>query len=174
MPQTISSALATAFAGPVTQPGYLVQINASQILRWSTLGNITYNGVPWTNQDFEVRGLKWDPTQDPVAKLRVQNLDGAIGAFFMLEQLVDVTVDIWQVAAGVLGAGDAAQMPRMVIDDCAIGLDWIEIGLVGYASMNAMSPRRRVEAASGFSYALPPGTQIAWGNEIFILEEGNN
>lgn len=172
MPQPISSALATAFAGPVTQPGYLIQINGSQILRWSTLGALTYNGVPWVDQDLDVQGLKWDPTQDPSAKLRIQNMDNAIGAFFMLEQLVDVTVDIYQIARGALTAGDAVYLARLVIDECTIGLDSIDVSLVGSASMNALSPRRRVDAVNGFSFALPVGTQIAWGSEIFILEEG--
>lgn len=174
MPRTISTGLATEFAKVVTQPGYLVQINASQIRRWSTFGDIVYQGVPWISMDFEVLGLQWDPDKDLQCTLTVQNLDSAIAAWILLESLADVTVDIYQFAAGALADGDAPQLARMVFDSCQVKLDQMNANLVQQSSLFAFSPRRRVDVPNGFSYALPKGSQIAWGNEIYVVEPDTN
>lgn len=168
MPRSISAALQTKFDAPVTQVFYLLQLNGSQIVRWSNGGDVTVLGVPWVNMDFEIDGLEWRGGALVSGHLRAQNLDNALGGLFLNEPMADVTVDIHQVERNVLS--DPQYLGTLVMDDSTINLDFLEAALVSSQSASAKSPRRRVDASNGFHYALPKGTQIAWGNEIFILE----
>ena len=173
MPRTITSALQTELSKQITSVGYLMQINGSQILRWTDIGDVTYNSVPWVGVDMDITGLKLDPDRDPECDLSVQNLDSAVAALFLTEAMADVTVDLYQFARGALATGDAAYMFKLVFDSMQIKVDRLTAHLSAYSSLYAFSPRRRVEVSTGFSYALPRGTQIAWGNEIFIVEPDN-
>lgn len=170
MPRAISTGLATELAKTVTRVGYLLQINGSEIRRWSNLGDVTYLGVPWADVDFEITGLRWDADRDPECQLRMNNLDSAAAAWFLLEPLADVTVDLYQFAAGALADGDAPQIARFVFDGMTVRLATLEARLTAQSSLYSYSPRRRVDSSNGFSYALPKGTQITWGNEVFIVE----
>lgn len=173
MPRTITAALAVELAKTVTSVGYLIQINASQILRWSNLGDVTYLGVPWVDVDFAIEGLSWDSDRDPECSLQIQNLDNAIAALFLNEAMADVTVDLYQFARGALASGDASQLARFVLGNTKIKLDKLEVPLIGQSSLSEFSPRRRIDQVNGFYFALPRGTQLVWENEILIAEPEN-
>lgn len=174
MPRTVSSGLQTELNKPITSVGYLLQINASITMRWSNIGDVTYQGVPWTGVDLVISGLKWDPDRDPECSISVQNLDSAVAALFQTEAMADVTVDLYQFARGALTSGDAVQLARFVFDGrVQIKVDRIEAHLAAQSSLYSFAPRRRVEVSTGFSYALPRGTQIAFGTETLITEQQN-
>lgn len=172
MPRSVSVALQSRLASAITDFFYLIQINASQVLRWSNGGEVTVSGVIWTNVDFKLDGFDWEGGAQIPGRLRAQNFDNALGAFFMNEAMADVTVDVYQVERTVLT--DPQYLGRWVLDDTNIGLDFLETALMSSQSANATSPRRTVDTFNGFFYALPVGTQIPWGNEIFILGANNN
>lgn len=170
MPRTVTAALQTQLSKTVTDIAYLLQWNGSQVLRWSNAGNVTYNGVLWGDVDFDVTGFRNDPSQDPSATIAVQNLDNEIGAFFMLEKMVDVAVDLYQFSPGALAAGDAVQLVTLAVGGVTIGIDKLQVALVGQTSDSAYSPRRRIDLINGFGYALPDGSIIPWGTENLILQ----
>jgi hypothetical protein len=171
--RAVSTGLQAELDKTVTRIGYLLQINGSEIRRWSNLGDTTYLAVPWAGVDFDISGLRWDTDRDPDCTLKVSNLDSAVAAWFMLEQLQDVTVDIYQFAPAALADGDASYLAKFVFDSCQIKLDVLEARLVAYSSLYAYSPRRRVDSSNGFNFALPKGTQVTWGNEVYIVEPEN-
>jgi hypothetical protein len=172
MPRPISGALQTAFNATITSVVYLVQINGSQIIRWNNGDDtLIVSGVPWIAFDFTLDGLEWNGGSLVGGRLRAQNLDNTLGALFANESMADVTIDIYQVEKSALA--DPQSLGTLVMDDTTIGLDFLDAKLVSTQSANAKSPRRRVDVYNGFKFALPKGTQIAWGNEIFILEPFN-
>ncbi len=168
--RSVSAGMQTELDKRITRLGYLLQINASQTLRWSNRGAVTYNGVPWIPVDFELEGLQFRPDADPKASLKVQNLDDTVGALFLTEPMADATIDVYQFTPNALTAGDAVYLVKMVFDKVTIGLDSLAAQLAAFSSVYQFSPRRRVDAYNGFKFALPPGTVLAWGNEQFVLK----
>lgn len=169
MPRTITSTLQAKFDTPLTYVYYLVQINGSQILRWANGGtDPVVSGVPWSTVDFEVSGLKWSGGSLVSANLRAQNFDNAVAAFLINETVSDITVDIFQIEGSVLA--DPQALGTLVMDDAHVSPDYMEVTLISSQAANAMSPRRLVDVFNGFKFALPIGTKIPWGDEIFILE----
>lgn len=171
MPRSISAALQAELDKTVTQVGYLVQWNTAPLLRWSNLGDLDWASVPWVDFDFTVEGLRFDQERELECTIRTQNLDNAIAGQFLGTQMADVTVDLYQLARGALAAGDPVKLATFAVDSCEIGLAVLEARLVSVASLYAFSPRRRVDLANGFAYALQQGAQVAWENEIFVFEE---
>lgn len=174
MPRDTSAAFDAEIDKPITAVGYLMQINASQTLRWCDIGDQTYMGFPWVDVDMEIKGLRWEIDRDVEFSFEVSNLDNAVAAIFLTEQMADVTVDLWQFARGALADGDAVHIARCVIDSCRIKPDRMEASCSGQASMSAFSPRRRIDSTNGFKFALPRGTVIQWGGETFVTEQEEN
>lgn len=174
--RTITSALQTEFDETVTSVFYLIQITGTQILRWSNGhgDDITFQGVPWIDMDFDITGLSFDPDKDPECGIKVNNMDGAVAAFLRTEPIAECIIDIYQMARGATADDDIPMLVRMVFGDCEIGPDFLSGSLLGYASRYAFSPRRRVDPYNGFNFALPRGTKIVWGTETFILEPIDN
>lgn len=172
MPRTVSAPLQAKFDGVVSSLFYLLQINASSVMRWSNGGDFDSMSVPWAEVDFDITDLSWDGNALVSANLKAQNFDNALASIFLNENLADVTVEIWQVDRDV--PADPQKLGTLVMDDTTIGLTFIKTKLVASQSARAKSPRRRVDAQNGFKYPLPKGTQIVWGNETYIVgEEGN-
>ncbi len=171
MPRIITVALQNELSLPVTRVGYLVQWNGSFPYRWSNIGAVTYNAVPWIDFDFSLTGLEFDPEKEQSATLTAGNLDDAAAAFFLQEVVSDMTVDIYQFAGGALATGDAPKLARLAVGAVSSGLDTTEVQLVSYATSESFSPRRRIDTYNGFNFALPAGTKLPWENQIFILEE---
>lgn len=168
MPRSISSALQTVYNSAVGQPLYLIQINCSQILRWSSGGDVTVGGVPWVAMDFNITGLGWSAGSPSAARLIVKNLDNAVAGLFLNENMADAVLEVYLCDRAALT--DPQDLGAYVFDDVKITLEQMEAGLVSTQSAYAKSPRRYINSLFGFNYGLPRGTQIAWGNEIFVVE----
>lgn len=169
MPRTISTALQAELDKTVTRLGYLVSLNASPAVRLCDLGTVTWNSLSWSSADIEVRGIGGSTEKLAQPSLKIQNLDDVIGAGLMNADMSSLTVDVYQVAAGALAVGDVVRLGRYFVNSAEIGLDSATVSLVPEVLVDAYSPRRRIDTGSGFSYALPEGTQIAWGNEIYFV-----
>lgn len=174
MPRVINAATQTEYNKTVVDIGYLVQFTMSQIVRWCTYDTVNYAGVPWIQFDFKVEGLRFDPEREPEATLRAQNLDNAVSGLFQNEAIADAAVDIYEVVPLALAAGDAPKLARLYVNGCEITRTEIILKLVSARSAFAVAPRRRIDPSEGFSYAIAPGSQIPWGNEILIAEEDMN
>lgn len=180
MTRAVTAALQAELSKTVTRLGYLARITlsvvagatrSSQVLQWSNLGDVTYAGTLWVGVDLDVQNLKFDANQDPTCSIKVQNLDNQLSAFMLTVDMTDATVELYQFAPAALANGDAVQLALMVVDDCTIDLDYIQMKLVPAAGAYAWSPRRRVDSAYGFGYALPAGSILPWGSETFVLAD---
>lgn len=175
MPRTIGGGRTVAAARVVTDPGYLLQFNLDDgIQRMSNLGDIDWNGAIWPGVDFMISGLTWQPDQDITATLTIQNLDSVASNEFLNEQLSDVLVDIYEFDAGQVGPDDVPKIAQLAIDKCRAGLKNVTIALLGQSSLTLWCPRQTIDAANGFKFAMPAGTQIPWGQEIFVIEEDDS
>lgn len=173
MPKSISVALQAELDKTVTSIGYLVQWNMAPIIRWSDLGDITWNSLIWVSADFKITGLRFDPEKDLEATISIQNLDNTIGALFLTTQMADVTVDIYQVSRGALAVVDVVKLGSFAVDKSEIKIDRVIVQLVAMSSLYSFSPRRRIDPYNGFNYAMPSGSVIIWENEIATVEHEN-
>lgn len=169
MPRTISTALQAEFNKTVTRVGYLVQVNVSPVLRWCNVGSVSWSGFTWNAYEFELRGAGSSTDRVVQPSLKVQNLDSAAAAVIADANMSTLTLDVWQAAPSALGASDPVRIGKYFVGSVEIGLDSLDMRLIPEAMVDAYSPRRRIDAANGLAYALPEGTQIAWGNEVYFV-----
>lgn len=178
MSRSTTTAFNDALALTVTSVGYLLQIDLSQgspagvTLRLCDIGDQSYGGYTWSAFDFTVSGfaLHLEGLGAKPVTLTMQNLDGAMVALLLNNLVYDTPVTIYQIARGVGSPSDAPVIAEMVIDSAQIGLDVVTLQLLPVATRYAFAPRKRVDASSGLSSAVPEGTRFAWGSEIFTVE----
>lgn len=173
MARTIQTSVQSEFDKPVTRVGYLVELSTSPALRWCDLGTLAWGGNTYVAYDFTVRGIVGVGV-GRAGTLEVQNLDDAAAAALVDADMSSVICTIWQVAPAAIDATGVNSTPGMKLGEFHIGdmeitLDKLRIQLVATSAMSAFSPRRRVDPANGFYYALPEGTQIAWENEVYVV-----
>jgi hypothetical protein len=176
MPRSITVALGTAFAKPVTSPGYFVQWSGlSQPLRWNNIGgDLVWNGNTWVTVDFGLSGIAFDEEGAGTPTLDVNNLDSAVAALFLTDDLSGAVADIWQFERSALANLDPVIVGRYCIDDDAVITPTsVSLPLAPEQGDNAFLPRRRVDRYNGFTFAAPKNTRIPWGAEIFVIGEND-
>lgn len=169
MARTISTALQAELDKTVTRIGYLLELNTSPVLRWCNLGEVTWDSVVWVPYDFELSGVGSADDGPSRASLKVQNLDSAAAAALLDADMAALVLDVWQVAPAATGASDVIRLGRYLVDDLEISTDKLELRLLPEGSVDAFSPRKRIDPSNGFNYALAPGVTIAWESEIYVV-----
>jgi len=171
--RTLSSALLTALASTITQPGFLVVIEfGSGTLRFGSRGTVTVDGVTYTGVDLEVSGLGADAKGEQKGQVRIGNTDGAIGVIILGEQNADWAVQVYVYDAAATAAGDpvlifAGTGSGATIDERSCAID-----LTTARTSTQLLPAEYITAEQGFSYLPPAGMRIPAGNEIYILKPG--
>lgn len=167
MARTISTALQAEFDKSVTRVGYLLELNTSPTLRWCDVGQVTWQGNTYVPFDFDVSGVGSGVSK--TARLEIQNLDSAVAAILLGAQASALICDLWQVAPSATGNADVVRLGKFLFADMEIKLDKLQARLISQSSIDAFSPRRRVDPYNGFNYALPEGAVIAWENDLYIV-----
>lgn len=175
MPRSLSTPLDSALNAPITSVGYALQWNFGDgsVSRMSDIGTITVDGDFFVGVDFDVQGLVQDPDVDFQASFKAQNLDNAIAALFMNSDIPAITVDIWQFERSVATTyANMTKLCTLVISSLQFTVQSLSISLMSASQYSTFAPRRRVQPAFGFNYAMPPFSQIAWQSEIYVVAEG--
>lgn len=147
----------------ITTPAYFVQIEFGTILRLSSRGDQTWGGYTWT-------GGRLGKVQigSTGGQIELINTDLLAGALTLNEGVADRVVSIWAFS------GDNPAGPTMLFsgvgDKLEVAADRVRITLVTENRRTLYSPRRFVNAVSGFNHLLPAGTRLSWGGETFLLE----
>lgn len=174
MGRSVTTRLAGQLNNPITNVGYLVRWNMDAPLLWSSIGAVTWNGMIFSDQDFTLDGLSQDPDVDFTATMNVQNIDLAFGSLVTVAFMPDVTVDIWQFERGALGILDVPKLCRLACGPISFDYKQAQISLINQPSYSSWAPRRRVDPTFGFNYSVPANSQLAWENEILIIQGENN
>lgn len=171
MARGISGDLQIELSKTITRVGYLLEFSGlSQTLRWCDIGNVTWNGNIFVPYEFTISGIGDSVDGNRTPSLKVQNLDNAAAAIFANADMSAAKLTAWQVAPAAVDPEDPVPLGVFMFGDMEIGLDTLSLRLVNELMLDAYAPRRRVDPANGFNYAMPEGTQIAWENEIYIVE----
>jgi len=160
--RTLSSALVTELGLTITRPAYLIKINLSTPLYYSTIGNITWNSINWIGYDVKVSGVS-----DIQGQLILQNIDNTFSSLILNEKVAGKACQIYSVYAGATATGDVVQIFDGVCDTSEISTSAAKINL---RQEKLDSPRKFINSAYGFNYLQPAGTVITIGTEKFTLE----
>ena len=169
--RTLSSGLQTAQADAVTRPGYLIVLYLpTQTLYLSTVGDVTWNGQPFTGQAVTVQGLGGDAAANTRASLMFQNTDLSYAAmFFGADDIRDRRVVIYGIDAAALGASDPVLLFDGVGNESVMtNPPALSVSLVGSKIQTQYSPRRRI-APPLFNALQPDGTVIQVGQDTYTL-----
>ena len=173
MAYSLSSNAATAAAGPVTRPGYLIELHLplSGVARITTFGDVTWNGYAWAGADVKVQGLTNDAEVAINATLVFGNTDSAWSSIaYGADDLRDAQIVIYEAFADALANfADAVKKFDGVGDEITMANPpQLTVKLVGARTSVARGPRRRI-APPLFNALQPVGTQVSIGNVIYML-----
>lgn len=164
--RTLSASLLAEQGLTVTRPGYLVSIAFSTPVYLSTLGDITWNGHDWLATDLRVQGLAVDERGAQNGTLSLGNADLAFGTLVLSEGVAERAIVVYAVWAGVV---EPITLFSGYGDGCEVG-DRVSIDLAVTSRGATFSPRRFINAASGFATLIPAGTTLAGAAGSVTLE----
>lgn len=165
MARVLSTNLQADVVKTITTPAYLVQIDFSTVLRLSTRNDQSWNSQVWS-------GGRLDKVQatDDGGQIELMNGDLLAGALVLNEGVADRDITVWKFYGDNPDVGDVVQVFSGVGDTVEIAHDRVRIRLALSSRRTLYSPRRFINATSGFNHLLPEGTKITWGNDVFTLE----
>lgn len=158
MPRTVSVAVSTAVALPVTSPAYLVEIGFATTLRYATHRSVTWGGVAWA-----AAGIVVETVSAQEARLALANPDNAVSALVLGHSLADVPVQIY-----AYYGDDAELVFSGTLDEAPDIGPRVVLTARGFSGASSY-PNLRI-AAPQFNHITPAGTEIRWGNDVLILE----
>lgn len=168
--RALSPAVLAAVDAVITSPGHLVYLELLPTpARWSDIGQVTTpDGNTWAAVDMDVQRIAVSGDRAPAGfTLRIGNLDSAIAALLLANDLSAVPLSVFGFDRGAIGVGDFVKLGTWHITNARIGIDDASITC---APILYTVPFRRVDAANGFNFATPAGTQITWGTETLIMD----
>jgi len=171
--RTLSAAAIAAVNAVVTAPGHLVEFRlaSGEVARWSDVGQVTVGDVTYQAQDMKVSGITFAGDAKPSGfALSVGNLDSAIAAFILANDVASARVQVFGIDRAALDAADVSNLGTFSVTQTRIGIDQVGIAC---APIFYTVPFRRVDASFGFRHATPAGTQITWGRELLLLDRLN-
>lgn len=168
--RTLSSALITELGLTRTRPGYLVELNYSTVLRFSSMGNISWGSYVWAGANILVSNLSQDGKGFSTSSLSVGNTDSVMGALVLNEKANSKLVRIWTCYAGATAADDPVQEFYGVTDGAEIFPEKVQFQLVSQHNQTLESPRVFISQLTGFSFLKPAGSIVSVGGETFTLK----
>jgi len=165
MSRTLPASISTAVAQPVTQPGYLIQIDADSTLRYSSRATMSYNGQSWLGG---ARVDRLDTARGGDAAVALPNVDNALSALILADALTDKRIRIWGIYSD--SPTDAELLFDGLVDGAdAIGALECVLNLTDNGSARSSIPDVTIGPPLA-NHLVPPGTQISWGTTTSTVE----
>ena len=159
MSRTISTTIQTAIGENVVTPGYLVYVGLDTPLRWSTVGDVTWDGVDWL-----AVGMTVDRLAESETRIRIRNDDNSGSSLALNNRLRDTEFRIY-----AYYDGDALEVFKGYGGEASITAFDVVITLHSNRSAKAKVPRGRI-AAPTFTNLPKLGAVIEWGEERLKVE----
>lgn len=168
MARTVSAATDAKLSGPAYAPGYLVQLNLSSIVRFSTRGDVTWNGQIFIRTVLEVSGLEDDSA---AGQLAFDDPTLAVASLVRAENLVGKRVQVARFYEGALATSDPIWFFDGYIESAREERrPRVTMSISRVASQRSLCPARRVSRVTGFNVMQPEGRQITFRTSAFRLE----
>lgn len=175
MTRPISTEVSTGTVGPVTLPGFLVEIDfASAIFRASSRSAITWNGNVFVPFGMKVTGLGSDGKSSSSGKIQFDDLDNALGTLILGETVGGANATVWMFYGdgSTLGATDPTIIFAGYASDATFDINngTLTIAFIQANGQTMYLPRQYMTREAGFNHLPPLGMSIAWGNNQIVLQ----
>lgn len=170
--RTVSGASAAEILLPITQPGFLVELQFSTgTIRLSSFGTITWNSLTWTGANMQVDGFAGD---GKAARVSLWDANAAFRTLVLTGGGIrNRTIKIWQAQYPALAVGDPNMVFYGVGDSASIAQGRVDITCARLNSLVLMAPRQRISPATGFNFLAAAGRVVQWGDVVITLQPAN-
>jgi hypothetical protein len=169
MTRAVSAPTAAAASQTITQPGYLLQVGFSFVGRYSSRGDVNWNGLDWLAANLQVGELQEQPNGSTTLTVQVGNTDRAFGALCLNEPPQEKPVSVWAFYEGAIALGDPVQIFGGVIEDCDISEAAVTLRLSQSNQGTLVIPRKRITRDAGFNRLSPAGRVIEFDGVRYEL-----
>lgn len=176
MTRPISTEVSTGITGPLTLPGFLVEIDfPDAIFRASSRSAITWNGNVWVPFGMKVTGLGSDGTNaSSSGQIQFDDLDNALGTLILGETVGGANASVWMFYGdgATLGASDPTVIFSGYASDATFDINngTLTVAFVQANATTMYLPRQYITREAGFNHLPPLGQSIAWGNNVIVLQ----
>ena len=173
MARTLPSNTDTATQAAITTPIYLVRLNLqSGDVRYSTRGDISYNGYTWLGNGVRIENLSPTKSGGVSGSISIPNTDLAWSAIVLGNDIRGRDVDIRMVYSDTPSNNDAVMVFSGVMDAVPVIDTRVVINVISEGIGTAFSPR--LFCAPPLCNHMPAaGTVIEWSGERYVLEGQN-
>lgn len=168
MPRTTSAATKLETAKAITSPNWLVFIDYSTPVYYSSTRQVTFDGHTWTPNDIQV---SLSPDQNS-GSIKIQNTDYVEGGLISGEDgISDIAIKVYKFygTSATPAAGDVELLFDGVGDTDQGGLRWVTITLKPTETAASNHPFIRCTKEIGFNYLPPDGLTFSWEGEQLTL-----
>lgn len=167
----LPAALSTELAKTVTTPLYLIQIGFTPVVRYSTRGDVSYNGQSWLDIGASVDRITADSVRGRVATITLSNHDDAVSALILAQGIREKTCQIWQAysATSPIPTDQIIQVFNGYLVEVPQVNTIVTLVANALPESVTLTPRFRITPPTA-NHLPPPGTKIAWNGETFVLE----
>ena len=166
---SVGGAFETKLSGAVTQPGYLLEIEFSTTVRWSTRGTLTWNSQTWVGREFKVQ-MSGGRGMDAKLTLTLLNNDNAIGTLCLADGVGNRNIRLWKFTGNAPSLTDCSQIFGGIGDTFSLTKRRVTIQAVPKGMEVIKEPSLRIVRNAVRAELTPAGTRVPWNGEIFILQ----
>lgn len=138
-------------------------------VRFSSFGDVSWNGFSWLNRDLRVRLSPTDGRGQNDCEVAVGNDSQSMTQLILANGLSGKSLKIWKAYKGALAVGD----PYLVFDGICRRVQITPSVVVIPGTVEQIEkivcPRKRINKSTGFNALLPDGTKITIGNTVLTL-----
>lgn len=167
--RTLTANAQTAIEADVTRPRYLIEIGFDPVLRYSTIGEVDWDGYTWIPNGAQVSGLRTSPDGTSTGRLILPNQDRAFGAMVIAQRVRNRSCRVWMLyGEAPFAEDDAVQVFDGFMDGVPVLGSRVEIELVSLGANGTKVPLLTMAKALGTG--LPtPGDRIRYFNADILL-----
>lgn len=171
MSRGLSTATKNAAAADITTPCYLVELRLAATYRFSSRGDVPWNGFTFASSALRVSDVSDAPDGSSQVRVEVGNTDLAFGAAVLLDAALQGRgVSVWFHYGAAPAAADPVKLFEGVVDSAGIDQAAVRFMLTNAIASATYLPRRRITRAAGFTRLLPAGRVIQIGTQMIRLE----
>lgn len=168
--RTVSTATQAKLGQTHTQPGYLIELAFSTMIRYSTRGDVTWNSKIFAQYDVRVDGIQSDQNGGADARIVVGNTDLSFSALMLNEDPQDKPARIWKFYEGAAALADPVAIFDGVVDSVDFSHQAVTLNLANGNADTLFIPRGRITREAGFLRLSPAGRIIQFAGQKFKLE----
>lgn len=168
--RSLATAVTTAAGRPITEPGFLLELQLSPLLRLSSRGDVTWNGNIFAQADLKISDITESPDGTTSVSVSIGNTDLSTGALILNGGGQDAPASVWFFYEGLVQPAEPVKIFGGVLDTAKVVHREVTLQLVSQGLRTSYLPRRRICAASGFNRLLPAGRVLQLGSTVVKIE----